>query len=407
MLEAEFDIIIAGAGIAGASAAISLAPEGHRILLLDKAVFPRDKPCGEGLMPEGVRILAELGCLDAILAQGGTRIRGMRYRNRQGVVAEADFPESATGTTFGLAIRRLDLDDILLRKARSFPNVTVRESFKIQDVLMESGWVRGIDGHASAHPTRRETLRARLVIGADGRNSVFHRSCGIAKTFLDRKRFGVTGHLTGIAGSGPYVEVISQADGEIYIAPCGRGQTLVALLLEEESLGRFRKDLKMGYLDYLGKAEGFRHRMDGSFLVPPVLTVSPLGFTVKPSFRPGLLLIGDSAGFLDPISGEGMTLALKCATAIRPIVRDAFATGDFGNRMGMRYEKVRKALVGDLFRFTRLLLRLSSHKGLADRAINRLHRDPHLFQKLLGIAAGNRSYRTFSLRDKASLFLLP
>lgn len=407
MPEAEYDIIIAGAGVAGASTAISLAPDGYRILLLDKAVFPRDKACGEGMMPEGVRILAELGCLESILAEGGTCIRGMRYRNRQGVIAEAEFPLAANDTSFGLAIRRLDLDHALLRKARSFPNVSVRESFKIQDVLMESGCVRGIDGHASAHPTRREILRARMVIGADGRNSVFHRSCGIAKTYPRRKRFGVTGHLTGVAGTGPYVEVQSRPEGEIYISPCGRDQTLVALLLEEKAMGPFRKDLKRGYLEYLGKAEGFRNRMEGSFLIQPVLSISPLGFTVKPCYRPGLLLLGDSAGFLDPISGEGMTLALKCAKAVRPIIRDAFAAGDFGTRMGMRYAQARQALAGDLFRFTRLLLRLSRHKLLADRAIDRLHRHPQLFRKLLGIAAGSQGYGSFTWKDRASLFLLP
>lgn len=407
MPEAEYDIIIAGAGIAGASAAISLAPDGYRILLLDKAAFPRNKACGEGLMPEGVRILAEFGCLGSIPAQGGTCIRGMRYRNRQGVEAEADFPESATGPSFGLAIRRLDLDNILLQKARSFPNVSVRESFKIQDVVLESGYVRGVVGHAQAQPARLQAQRARVVIGADGRNSIFHRSCGITKTFPGRKRFGITGHFTGIAGTGSYVEVLSQPEGEIYVAPCGRDQTLVALLLEEKWMGAFRKDLENGYLGYLGMAEGFRNRMEESFLIPPVLSVSPLGFTVEPCFRPGLLLMGDSAGFLDPISGEGMTLALKCAKAIRPIIREAFAAGDFGNRMGLRYAQARQALAGDLFRFTRLLLRLSRHKFLGDRAIVRLHRDPHLFRKLLGIAAGNRSYRSFTLRDKASLFLRP
>ena len=72
----KYDTVIAGASIAGASCAIALAPEGYRILLLDRAFFPRDKPCGEGIMPQGVQILAKLGLLSAILAAGGTKIRG-------------------------------------------------------------------------------------------------------------------------------------------------------------------------------------------------------------------------------------------------------------------------------------------------------------------------------------------
>ena len=79
-MESRHDIVIVGAGVAGVSSAIALAPSGYRILLLDRAVFPRDTPCGEGTMPPGVQILKSLGLVDEIRAKGGTQIRAVRPR---------------------------------------------------------------------------------------------------------------------------------------------------------------------------------------------------------------------------------------------------------------------------------------------------------------------------------------
>lgn len=399
----EYDIVIVGASVAGASTAIALAPEGYRILLLDQAVFPREKPCGEGIMPQGVQILAELGLLQQILDHGGVKVRGMRYRNRQGVVAEADFPQGLSGISYGVVMRRYDLDNLLLQRAKSFPNISVREGFRVTEVVQEHGSVRGVAGHAVHSPTQRELFRASLTIAADGRHSVFHAACELSKTYLRRKRFGVTGHLTAVEGMSSCVEVLVHPDGEIYVAPCGQNVTLVALLLEERAMKFFRGDLGARYMSVLRQAEGFRERISKSELVPPVSVVGPLGFTIEPCYQPGLLLIGDSAGFLDPITGEGMTLALKSVKAAVPLIKEAFALGNFGAKLGRRYTENRLQLVEDVFRFTRLLLNLSGYKFIGDRVIRRLSRDGRLFQKLLGIVTGSHRYCDLSLAEKISL----
>lgn len=404
-MTSQYDIAIVGASIAGASCAIALAPEGYRILLLDQAVFPRDKPCGEGIMPQGVQILAEFGLLPEILAQGATEIRGMRYRNRQGVKAEADFPPGAAGISFAVVMRRYCLDNLLLQRAKSFPNVTVREGFRVAEVVEENHVVKGIAGHPAGSPAQREVFYAPLTIGADGRDSVFHVACALSKTYLPRKRFGVTGHLSGVEGLSSYVEVLPHPDGEIYVAPCGQDVSLVALLLEQRAMKFFKGDLGGHYMSFLRGAEGFRERMSRSDLIPPVFAVGPLGFTIEPCYRPGLLLIGDSAGFLDPITGEGMTLALKSVKAAVPLIKEAFAVRDFGAAFGRRYADDRFRLIEDVFRFTRLLLTVSRYKFIADRAVRRMSHDERLFQKLLGIVTGSNSYRDLSLSEKASLLM--
>ena len=404
-MTSKYDIVIVGASVAGASSAIALAPEGYRILLLDQAAFPRDKPCGEGIMPQGAQILAEFGLLAELLAHGATKVRGMRYRNRQGVSAEADFPSGGPGSPFGIVIRRWLLDHLLVQKAKSLPNVSVREGFRVTEVVEENRTVKGVVGHVVDSSGQREACYAPLTIGADGRHSVFHTACGLAKTYLPRKRFGVTGHLRGIQGCDPYVEVLIHPQGEIYIAPCGDGLTLAALLLEEKSMRFFKGDLRRQYHAFLQSAEGFRGRALSSELVGRVFAVGPLGFTVEPLSRPGLLLVGDSAGFLDPITGEGMTLALKSVKAAVPLIREAFAAGNWGLELGQRYAEERFKLIDDVFRFTRLFLNLSRHKFIADRAISRLSQDRPLFEKLLGVVTGSHRYSDLSFAEKASLLI--
>lgn len=404
-MASRYDIVIVGAGIAGSSSAIALAQEGYRILLLDRVLFPRYKPCGEGIMPEGVQILAELGLLSEILARGGTKVRGLRYWNRQGVMAQADFPPSPDSISFGLVMQRYHLDHLMLERAASFTNVTVRQGFSVTDVIQEDGGIKGISGHAVDSPNQREVFHAPLTIGADGRQSVFHASCQLTKTILRRKRFGVTGHLQGIEGTDSYIEVLPCPGGDIYVAPCADGITLVAILLEARAMRFFRGDLATRYIDFLREVKGFRERITKSELVPPVAAVGPLGFTIEPCYRPGLLLLGDSTGFLDPITGEGMTLALKCVKAALPLIKEAFAVGSFDVALGQRYAQDRFRVTEDVFRFTQFLLNLSKYRFIADRVIRRLSHDQQLFQKILGIVTGSNRYRDVSLRDKVALLI--
>ncbi len=404
-MRSDYDIIIVGGSVAGACSAIALAPEGYRILLLDRAIFPRDKACGEGIMPQGVAVLESLGVLPEILAHGAVKARGMRYRNLRGQSARADFPPCGEEISFCLVIRRLHLDHLLLRRAESFPNVTVRQGFKVTEVIQENWVVRGVVGQSVHGRAEREAFHAPLTIGADGRNSVFHATCGLTKTYLPRRRFGVTGHVGGVEGIGPYVEVLLHPHGECYIAPCGGDVHLVALLLEEKAMPYFSRDLRQRYIEFLKSVGDLRERASCSELAGDVFAIGPLGFTVVPIHRPGFLLVGDSAGFLDPITGEGMTLALKSVQAAVPLIKEAFAAGQFGTELGRQYADERFQVAEDIFRFTQLVLRLSRYKSVADRMIRRLGYDEALFQKLLGIVAGKYRYADLSLLEKAQLMM--
>ncbi len=401
----DYDVIIVGAGVAGAASAIALGQAGHQVLLLDRATFPRHKPCGEGIMPQGVTILDQLGVLPEILAQGGFKVRGLRFRSQAGVWAQADFPPVEGGLNDSVVMRRYELDHLLVERAASYPNVSVRQGFQVRQALCQDGAVQGVSGHPAGERDRRQSFRAPLTLGADGMRSIFHNSYGITRTMLPRKRLGVSGHLKGVEGLSDYIEVIHQDGSEVYVAPWKDGITLVAILLDHEVMSEFEGNLIKGYHAFLKQAEGFGERIQHSQLVPPVGARGPFGFEVEPVYRPGLLLVGDSAGFLDPITGEGMTLALKCVQAAVPIVERAFETGDFGGESLAQYAEERERIIHDVHKLTQLMLDISRFKRLTNRAISRLSRDEKLFQKLVGIVTGTNRYSDFTLRDKIALGL--
>jgi flavin-dependent dehydrogenase len=307
--------------------------------------------------------------------------------------------------SYSVVIRRYELDHVLLQKAASLSNVTVREGFGVVDTLYEGGAIQGVVGHSVGQPEKRETLRAPLTFAADGMRSKFHNRYGITRTVRSRQRWGISGHLRGVEELRPYIEVLFQRDHEIYLAPLGDDLVLVAILLEKKEMGAFRGDLAKTYHEFLKSDPALGPRVRRSELVPPVGARGPLGFAVEPVYLPGLLLVGDSAGFLDPITGEGMTLALQCVKAAGPVVKRAFETGNFGTEVLGQYAAERERMISDVSRLTHLMLNVSRSRLLTDRAISHLSRDEKLFQKLIGIVAGTNRYRDFTLKDRLALAL--
>jgi 2-polyprenyl-6-methoxyphenol hydroxylase-like FAD-dependent oxidoreductase len=351
-------------------------------------------------MPEGVRILASMGLLPAMYDAGAGKVRGLRFRSQGGVWAEADFPPVDGEPAFSVVIRRYELDDLLVRRAASVPGVTVREGFCVAAAVYEDGAIRGIAGHPVDEESRRDTVRAPLTLGCDGMRSLFHNHYGISRTVRSRQRWGIAGHLRGVDGLRPYIEVLFEDDHEIYLAPLANDLVLVAILLEKKGMGAFRTDLPRSYHEFLKAAPGLGHRTQDSELVPPVGARGPLGFSVEPLSLPGLVLIGDSAGFIDPITGEGMTLALKSVKVALPLIRRAFDSGDF---LLSAYAAERARAIDDVAKLTNLMLNVSRSRLLTEQAIGRLSDDPALFQKLLGIATGTNRYADFTLKDRLAL----
>ena len=189
-----------GAGPAGSSLAARLGSLGRSVLLVDSARFPRDKMCGEYLGAGCLPLLDQIGALGEVLRHGH-RGRVVTACSPGGVVFTARYPEGL----HSLSLRRAELDSILLQCARRCSSVEVREGFRAEKLLIEDDQVCGVKGRVPGG--QEETLRARVTIGADGRNSMVARGLRVFRWHPWRRRFALGLHYEGVQPAGEGAEV--------------------------------------------------------------------------------------------------------------------------------------------------------------------------------------------------------
>jgi flavin-dependent dehydrogenase len=227
----DAEVIVVGGGPAGSTVAFFLARAGCDVLLVDRAAFPRDKPCSEYLSPQASRLLNELGVLDALENGPSERLTGMRVHAPDGATLQGSF-SAATGfrafRDYGLAVRRTILDATLLSRARQV-GVRVRERVDVRDVARDAtgrvvGVVAGENGTTS-------TLSSRLVIGADGLRSVVARRTRLGSHGRWPRRIAFVRHYRGINHDSNVGDMHVFDGGYAGFAPVGDGLTNVALVI--------------------------------------------------------------------------------------------------------------------------------------------------------------------------------
>ena len=381
------DAIVIGAGPAGSSLALRLAQQGRSCLLLDGARFPRAKVCGEGLMPHGLHALAEVG-LDA--AARGEAFSGIRYRLGDGTVAEGRFP----GGGQGVGLERSWLDTELLALAEASERIEVR----LETWVREPRFAAAPDQLAEVQ-LPGGSARAPVLVGADGCRSPTRRAAGLEARAPKRARFGVGAHFDHAPRSDPFVEVFLGQGYELYTTPVSPTRTNVALLTDEAYLrAALQGRLEAGLREAMRQSSGRGPLLAAAELVGKVRTIGPLAHQALRAHAEGLILVGDAAGALDPITGEGLSIGLATSAIAAEVLGGAFAANDFSARRLAAWTRRRRQAIRGLEAFTRALLFLSERPELAGRAIRNLAGAPETFSRLLGVAAGG-SLSSLRLRD--------
>ena len=383
------DAIVVGAGPAGSSLALRLAQQGRSVLLVDGARFPRRKVCGEGLMPHGVQALAEVG-LEVGLGVQGQPFEGIRYRLSEGSEAQGDFPGGARG----LGVERSWLDTALVARAQATPEIEVRLGEWVREARVQDG-ARVIELSDGSH-------RAPVLIAADGCRSPLRRSAGLEGPAPARARFGLGGHVTHAPRADPYVEVYLGAGFELYTTPVSPSRTNVALLTDRVGLAPLQGRLEAGLRERLALA-GPRGALLAGGELERARAIGPLAIPATRAHAEGLLLVGDAAGGLDPITGEGLSIGLATTAIAAQVLAEAYARNDFSARRLAPWTSRRREAIGSLVVFTRTLLYLSQRPRQAERVVRALARSPETFSRLLGVAAGGA---LTSLRLRDGLLLL-
>jgi flavin-dependent dehydrogenase len=328
----DAEVVIVGGGPAGAATAWGLARAGIDVVVLDRARFPRDKPCAEYLSPQASRILSDMGVLQAIEAAGAVQLTGMMIRAPSGTSFRGDF---AAGHGFhgfrdqGLSLRRLVLDAILLRHAEA-AGARVVEGAAVTDLTRDAdGRVTGVrytrSEDAPDVPSERHTavLSARVVVGADGLRSVVSRRLGLAHTRRWPRRVAFVTHYRGVADIGTVGEMHVERDGYVGLADVGGGDTTVALVVPARATHGVGAE-RAGYLErWIAQRPHLAPRFRDASRVSPVRATGPFAQHARQLWFPGAALVGDAADFFDPFTGEGVYAALRGGEMLTPYLSEA------------------------------------------------------------------------------------
>jgi geranylgeranyl reductase family protein len=329
--DTPFDVLVVGAGPSGASAAYWLATLGHRVVMVEKKRFPRDKTCGDGLTPRAVRQLHDIGLADQLTEF--QRFDGLRSIGH-GVTLELAWPEHPDFPPYGYVVRRSELDEMVANAAVK-AGATLLPATEATEPIVEGGDVVGAVVHDKDTGADR-AIRARYVIVADGANSRFGRALGTARNRTYPLGMAIRGYFTSPLHDDPWIEShldIRDREGNHlpgygWIFPVGDGTVNVGVGLLSTFTGW--KNVNTSHL-----MDAFCATAPARWGISPETATCaptggrlPTGGSVSPKVGTTYLVVGDAAGSVNPFNGEGISLAYETGRLAADAVDLALATGD-------------------------------------------------------------------------------
>lgn len=322
-MTSEWDVVVAGAGPAGAASAALLARRGFRVLLVDQAHFPRPKACAEYMSPGVTQVLARCDLIAEVRNLRAHQVPGMDIRTPEGVSLRVAYrleSESLVACT----IPRTDFDAALVQEAVR-AGAELAEGFRVRCLLFRDGAVCGVEG-TSGNGDR--SLRSRLTVIADGNRSTLARSLGLSSPPRWPVRLGLVAHFRGTGGlTDGYGQMHVGAGGYCGVAPLADDLLNVAMVVPMGAVKATSVSSTAFFDNWVASHAQLRNTLAGCERVTPVRGVGPIGSRSRCAWFPGGLLVGDAASFFDPFTGEGIYRALRGAELVSEVATAALEMG--------------------------------------------------------------------------------
>lgn len=382
----RIEAVVVGAGPAGCATALHLADRGHTVALLDRdrpdRINTGGKVCGEGLMPHGLAALRRLGLDPGSLGQPFLGIAYHAGEHR----AVGSFP----GGLHGIGLRRARLDPALRGLVAAHPRIRLRRGIRVTGLS-------GSPGHMSLE-TSAGPLEAQVVVGADGLHSTIRRLVALAAPARGPLRYGARQHLRLAPGQrAPDRVEVHALDGlELYVTPVGPDEVNLALLFDRTVARSLRGDRSGSFRRLIERCPEGRRLLEGADPLSEVGVCGPLRQRVRGCVADGVVLVGDAAGFVDAVTGEGMSLSLLSAELAAQAVSVGLRTGRLDRRALRPYGIRRARLARSLCWFTEIVVWGLRRPRLARAAIGGLQRQPRAFEAVLAVQTGYAPLHTLA-----------
>lgn len=382
------DVLVVGGGPAGSTVAGLLAERGHRVVLVDRARFPRAKPCGEFINPGAIRALERLGLAGSVQALSPAILEGWELMDDAGSVTSAGLGAD----TVGWGVDRSRLDATLLRVAGE-KGVTTMEGVRIEQVDRSDPAAVVVGGR---HEGTSWEHRARLVVGADGLRSIVARRVGALRRSPRLRKFSITCHIAPPRAEMPEDRGILWIGDRatVGLAPLRRDRSVYNLTVVGDP-ARDGNRISADLIGFFCRAA----RGTGLFSEDPIIldgpwTSGPFDWPVARPTGPGYLLVGDASGYYDPLTGQGIFRALRSAE-LGALSADRWLDGERSHRSGVPgYAHGLREAFGPGRRVQRLVEGTLSRGPMRRRVFSRLAASPESADALVRVTGDALPVRT-------------
>jgi menaquinone-9 beta-reductase len=384
-----YDVAIVGAGPSGSTTAYYLAKQGFNVLLLDKFNFPRDKTCGDGLTPRALHILDDMGLLDT-LHQVGYRSYKLELISAKGDIASALLPKKENMCDYLLVVPRLILDNIMLEHALK-SGAHLQVPVRVIGLEQENNCmiIKGEQG------TETNMFRARMVIHATGANTKLLLTTGYLKK-VPQMILAVRTYydgITGILDAGQCRLDNVPLPGYAWIFPVSATSANVGIGMFRIGLAsRWMPKTAYSAFETFIQSPPLRRLLDGSRQTGPIKGFPiRVDFARSPTYGERTMIIGEAAGLVNPITGEGIDYGLESGKMAAEHLTHMFATGDFSLKQLAAFDKKLRQRYQRLFVLCDRLRLLYLNPFFVNLVVRAVARNEELMNLFMDIAVENQN----------------